>query len=196
MEEECAICLQVPSDPLTLPCSHQFCRECVDQQFVKMQHDDHYLSRCPICRAPLLGVSSPHTRLPTETIEACVERLEGIILAVAPYPTGPDGLNRAAASAQYNIGRAHQDAGNARAAAEAYHRATIMNPGDYMAWCNLGSMEYAVGDWSTAEGAQTAYVRSLAAWTHALEINPEDSVTIRNIANVTAERTELYPSSL
>ena len=52
-------------------------------------------------------------------------------------------------------------------------------------------MEYQVGDWSTAEGAHTAYDRSLEVWARTLEIKPEDLITQRNIANVTAERADI-----
>ncbi|XP_056373618.1 E3 ubiquitin/ISG15 ligase TRIM25-like [Hyla sarda] len=50
LEEEllCSICLQIYTDPITLRCGHNFCRNCIDQ-FLDTQHESGVYS-CPECR--------------------------------------------------------------------------------------------------------------------------------------------------
>jgi hypothetical protein len=51
--EECAICLDVLRQPQTMPCSHQFCRECVAHM---RQHGVGEEQVCPLCRGPMPDV--------------------------------------------------------------------------------------------------------------------------------------------
>jgi Lon protease-like protein len=58
---ECGICMQLLSDPLTLPCGHTFCASCL----IQMSHSANSnsitsssSSACPFCRAPILSISS------------------------------------------------------------------------------------------------------------------------------------------
>jgi hypothetical protein len=44
------ICLEPLREPTTLPCSHSFCRQCIEDLKKKGMHRD---PRCPLCRAPL-----------------------------------------------------------------------------------------------------------------------------------------------
>lgn len=42
---KCRICFEIFKDPVVLPCSHSFCKECVDRNWNE-RPDRH----CPICR--------------------------------------------------------------------------------------------------------------------------------------------------
>jgi len=44
-ELSCAICLCLMKDPQSLPCNHQFCRDCVNQAFKNSTY-------CPLCKLP------------------------------------------------------------------------------------------------------------------------------------------------
>jgi len=44
-ELSCAICLSLMKDPQSLPCNHQFCRDCVNQAFKNSTY-------CPLCKLP------------------------------------------------------------------------------------------------------------------------------------------------
>lgn len=57
-EAICEICLQFFTDPVYLPCSHVFCRHCLDQW--ELERED-FLIECPSCRAVNeRAISDPH----------------------------------------------------------------------------------------------------------------------------------------
>uniref|UniRef100_A0A1A8IME9 Tripartite motif containing 35-28 n=1 Tax=Nothobranchius kuhntae TaxID=321403 RepID=A0A1A8IME9_NOTKU len=41
----CPVCQGIFTDPVLLPCSHSFCRECLQRSW-------HFSKRCPVCREP------------------------------------------------------------------------------------------------------------------------------------------------
>lgn len=43
-DTDCSICLESPTNPITLPCNHIFCRSCISDWFGQRKN-------CPICRA-------------------------------------------------------------------------------------------------------------------------------------------------
>lgn len=45
-QEDCAICYDVPTDPVITNCKHVFCRPCITKA-IQIQH------KCPMCRNPL-----------------------------------------------------------------------------------------------------------------------------------------------
>ncbi|UKZ73735.1 hypothetical protein TrVFT333_001385 [Trichoderma virens FT-333] len=45
-QEECAICYEVPTNPVITNCQHVFCRHCISRA-IQLQH------KCPMCRNPL-----------------------------------------------------------------------------------------------------------------------------------------------
>lgn len=47
----CAICHRVYLDPITTPCTHSFCRNCLLHSFEALRKQD-----CPLCRT-ILGMS-------------------------------------------------------------------------------------------------------------------------------------------
>ena len=173
--QDCSICLQelLGRDPMVLPCGHVFCRSCVDSQFVRMQAHSDNMDSCPICRRPLFGEASELFDQAQVAVD-CDTAVELYTLAIAAaqgYSTGPDGLNRLAASAQYNIGVAHESAGDMQNALSAYMTACAVHPGNSDSWCNVGTMYYNLGDPQQA----------LDAWARALEINPNDQVARGNV---------------
>nr|XP_057939904.1 E3 ubiquitin-protein ligase TRIM39-like [Doryrhamphus excisus] len=54
-ELSCAICLQIYSDPVALPCGHNYCQACISQSTGKAEQSDAVL-RCPECRMEFPGV--------------------------------------------------------------------------------------------------------------------------------------------
>jgi len=46
--QTCAICLEAPEDPVTLPCNHAYCARCV-----AALRERHVKQVCPLCREPL-----------------------------------------------------------------------------------------------------------------------------------------------
>ncbi|XP_054655424.1 E3 ubiquitin-protein ligase Midline-1-like [Dunckerocampus dactyliophorus] len=56
-ELSCAICLQIYSDPVALPCGHNYCQACIFQSTDKAEETDTVL-RCPECRTEFPGVQS------------------------------------------------------------------------------------------------------------------------------------------
>ncbi|XP_075198104.1 E3 ubiquitin/ISG15 ligase TRIM25-like [Anomaloglossus baeobatrachus] len=49
---ECSVCLSLYTDPVTLRCGHNFCRECIDQ--VLKTQDESGVYTCPECREAFL----------------------------------------------------------------------------------------------------------------------------------------------
>ena len=54
----CAVCLDLYTNPRSLPCLHSFCLQCIERLPLDPQGDDIYLVSCPTCRKP--------TQLPPE----------------------------------------------------------------------------------------------------------------------------------
>lgn len=46
--DDCAICLKAFEAPVTLPCSHKYCMQCLEQW--RPKHDIYSNRRCPLCR--------------------------------------------------------------------------------------------------------------------------------------------------
>ena len=104
--DPCSICLGQIDDFLVLPCSHGFCRGCVDELFRRHADAGDYASRCPQCRQPLFGQADIHFTGGMQlldqisegqsitSVNAAVELFELCISDVQPYASGPNGLNR------------------------------------------------------------------------------------------------------
>ena len=194
--EPCSICLEQAADRLVLPCNHAFCRGCVDALFVRHSEAGDYASRCPQCRQPLFGQADAHFaegmavlnglsggqgQGPASIADA-VEMFELCISAVQPYATGPNGLNRMAAAAKYNVGRCYEHGQSAGKAADAYRTAFGMSHDtDSKAACNLASMLLKLDQ---PQEAQSWLERACA-------INPADSLARVNLAVVAMENDDL-----
>ncbi|XP_041378781.1 E3 ubiquitin-protein ligase RNF135-like [Gigantopelta aegis] len=48
-EVSCSLCIEVFSDPRTIPCGHTFCRACLQNHF-NSNRNPHSIYRCPVCR--------------------------------------------------------------------------------------------------------------------------------------------------
>ncbi|KAM4610655.1 E3 ubiquitin/ISG15 ligase TRIM25 [Polymixia lowei] len=57
-ELSCPICLQLFSDPVVLPCGHNYCLACISQASDTKGGSDETLSRCPECRVEFEDVES------------------------------------------------------------------------------------------------------------------------------------------
>ncbi|XP_066181782.1 tripartite motif-containing protein 59 isoform X1 [Sylvia atricapilla] len=73
LEEElsCAICCEIFSEPRVLPCSHTFCRPCLQG----LLRSPRQLLSCPSCRAPLAVPSAGPEALPVNfAIQAVIDK--------------------------------------------------------------------------------------------------------------------------
>ncbi|KAM9351225.1 E3 ubiquitin/ISG15 ligase TRIM25 [Symphorus nematophorus] len=57
-ELSCPICLQLYSDPVVLPCGHNYCRACICKTADTASKNDKTLPRCPECREEYQGMES------------------------------------------------------------------------------------------------------------------------------------------
>ena len=200
----CAICHEtaMASDVLVLPCTHSFCRGCIDTLFCQHAEEGDYSSKCPICRAPLFGAASASfgqasKHLADGAYDAAVEGFTAARDAAEPFATGPAGLNRLATASQYNIGRAREAAGSLLSgdlaaaqfedAALAYHAAFDMSQRtDWMAASNEGSMLSRLG----------RHAPALACWESAVALNPADTLTLLNLGCAYLESGDLAAAQL
>mmetsp|Transcript_23217 Transcript_23217/g.70554 ORF Transcript_23217/g.70554 Transcript_23217/m.70554 type:complete len:236 (-) Transcript_23217:53-760(-) len=218
----CSICYDGIrwDDRLVLPCKHVFCRGCIDHMFLHHHRTaDDYASQCPMCRAPLMGEADElftqgswclagfqrqvelqmHglDRIFPFEIGHAITAFEDCITAVEGHATGPGGLNRMAAAAQYNIGRcyelrwaaaddlrsdeAQQDARDAMRAYElAFERSHEL---DGSAANNLGAMLMWQG---RPEEAQHWFSR-------ACDLDPADTLARANLRIAARENRGLRP---
>ncbi|KAL0953919.1 hypothetical protein HGRIS_005085 [Hohenbuehelia grisea] len=58
----CSICLQCSSDPVSIPCGHIYCAECLSE-CVNTEEDD-FTAKCPTCRAEFTTVNPDLSLLP------------------------------------------------------------------------------------------------------------------------------------
>mmetsp|Transcript_8038 Transcript_8038/g.26712 ORF Transcript_8038/g.26712 Transcript_8038/m.26712 type:complete len:202 (+) Transcript_8038:49-654(+) len=199
-DEECGLCLDVMRDRLDLPCGHSFCCACLDEQFKKMQIEGDFNERCGYCRAPLFGdatllfgeamqllqtltAADPRDAAAVATLrDAAIVAFERSQRAAEPYATGPDGLNRIATAAQYNIGQTLELTGDWAGASTAYRAAVAMNSREHMAICNLGTAIY-----KSSDGAMVQEARAM--WSRALELAPDDDVARTNLEATADEVT-------
>ena len=105
------------------------------------------------------------------------------VLCSAVHATGPDGLNRMAAAARYNVGRCYEHGQSAGDAADAYRMAFGMSHDtDSKAACNLASMLLKLDQ---PPEAQSWLERACA-------INPADSLAHVNLAIVGMEKRMFF----
>lgn len=57
-ELSCPICFQLYSDPVNLPCGHNYCRACIWMTVDTVSKNEKTLPRCPECREEFQGVDS------------------------------------------------------------------------------------------------------------------------------------------
>ena len=117
--DPCSICFGQIDERFVLPCSHEFCRGCVDELFCRHAEAGDYASRCPQCRQPLFGQADIHFTGGMQlldqisegqsitSVNAAVELFELCISDVQPYASGPNGLNRTRCSRSQRRPRLH-----------------------------------------------------------------------------------------
>lgn len=65
-EAKCPVCLDKPSDAFTLPCTHEYCRDCLRQFFAsKLMHAETDIR----CFAPLASKTTPPSQGPVRNIK-------------------------------------------------------------------------------------------------------------------------------
>lgn len=57
-ELSCPICLHLYSDPVVLPCGHNYCKACISQTADLTERTGNILPRCPECREEYQGVDT------------------------------------------------------------------------------------------------------------------------------------------
>uniref|UniRef100_A0A7N8X9K3 RING-type domain-containing protein n=1 Tax=Mastacembelus armatus TaxID=205130 RepID=A0A7N8X9K3_9TELE len=57
-ELSCPICLQLYSDPVVLPCGHNYCRACICKTVDALDKKAKTILRCPECREEYRSVDS------------------------------------------------------------------------------------------------------------------------------------------
>uniref|UniRef100_A0A7N6ACS6 RING-type domain-containing protein n=1 Tax=Anabas testudineus TaxID=64144 RepID=A0A7N6ACS6_ANATE len=58
LELSCPICLQFYSDPVTLPCGHNYCQACICKTVFTIECSGKTAPQCPECREEFQGVES------------------------------------------------------------------------------------------------------------------------------------------
>lgn len=58
LELSCPICFQLYSDPVVLPCGHNYCRACIWMSVDTANKSDKTSAHCPECREEFQGVES------------------------------------------------------------------------------------------------------------------------------------------
>lgn len=190
----CGICLEDSRyrDPITLPCSHVFCRQCVDNQLLRMEHNDDNMGRCAHCRQLLFGDADRFFLQGNEEIHM-VQRIAAYrqcAVAAIDYPTGPNGENRLASAAHHNIGEIYyknaltngefQDLEDLERARQNYELSIEYNPGNHESLTMIGQCVY----WLRHDdGDQEAIASARGWWSRALAMNPDDHIAIQNMAN-------------
>uniref|UniRef100_A0A3B3RLE6 RING-type domain-containing protein n=1 Tax=Paramormyrops kingsleyae TaxID=1676925 RepID=A0A3B3RLE6_9TELE len=74
LEEElnCSICLSVFDNPVTTPCGHNFCQDCLDKTW--QDNDQVALGfSCPQCRTHFYTKEDPHSYHSDEGAAVCTE---------------------------------------------------------------------------------------------------------------------------
>lgn len=77
-ELSCAICFQIYSDPLILPCGHSYCRACILKTTDAAEKSGNTLPRCPECREVYQGVHTLQKNFKLRSI------IESYLVAAAP----------------------------------------------------------------------------------------------------------------
>ncbi|XP_041067146.1 E3 ubiquitin/ISG15 ligase TRIM25-like isoform X2 [Carcharodon carcharias] len=67
----CAVCLQVYKDPVTLPCQHSFCLKCIEDVWNQAVDQDGF--SCPQCHKKFNPKPSLERGIPTVTCDYCIE---------------------------------------------------------------------------------------------------------------------------
>jgi len=192
----CPICLEDSRfrDPMTLPCGHVYCRQCLDTQFQRMQHDGDNMGRCAYCQQTLFGDADRFFNQGKDEYLHPVLRIAAYsqcVVAVEDYPTGPNGENRLASAAHYNIGKIYTHAfpdleevplmifPDLERARQNYELSIEYNPGNHEGLTMIGVCVYGLRH---NDADQEAIASARGWWRRALAINPDDHIAIAHMA--------------
>ncbi|XP_043855307.1 tripartite motif-containing protein 65 [Dromiciops gliroides] len=80
----CAICLELYREAVTLPCGHNFCRECIEDHWSRKEVD------CPQCRTPFVQRPALHKNGALCDVVETLRATEGLGAAAAEPLPGPN----------------------------------------------------------------------------------------------------------
>eukprot|EP00002_Diphylleia_rotans_P019065 TRINITY_DN3692_c0_g1_i6.p1 TRINITY_DN3692_c0_g1~~TRINITY_DN3692_c0_g1_i6.p1 ORF type:complete len:404 (-),score=68.54 TRINITY_DN3692_c0_g1_i6:482-1693(-) len=84
-ELQCPVCLSIFKDPHSLPCSHQFCHDCIQNTMKQRPHD----IRCPLCKDPFTRRSVIRSSVMQNIVSHFIE-LETLLATSAKEKTSFD----------------------------------------------------------------------------------------------------------
>ena len=187
---DCPICLEDSRgrDTITLPCTHVFCRKCVDEQFLRSD-----VAACAYCRQPLFSDANTYfTEARNEDLHPAdrIAAYEKCVVAVKDYPTGPNGENKLASAAHHNIGEIYvctfpdfwrnvNEFPDLELARQNFQLSIEFNPGNHDGLTMIGQCVHGL---RRDDADQEAIASARVWWSRALAMNPDDQIAIEQIA--------------
>ncbi|KAG7094106.1 hypothetical protein E1B28_007722 [Marasmius oreades] len=87
MASQCSICLSSIKEPVSIPCGHIYCAECLGEYINAAASPNSYNSTCPTCRTEFPIVSPERTCLPKQVQKYLFPIIRRVYLPDAPAPS-------------------------------------------------------------------------------------------------------------
>ncbi|KAJ7491987.1 hypothetical protein FB451DRAFT_954815, partial [Mycena latifolia] len=100
----CGICLSKLKEPVSVPCGHVYCTECLTGH-VSATSPDGFTSTCPSCREPFNMVRPELTCLPKKFHQFVVPSIRRVYIDMSRY----DGLRKKLAASEARVKALEQD---------------------------------------------------------------------------------------